>query len=449
MAVNKTKKTRRDPMGSALSLLTKASTSSLVQRLNLQKPLEKVVTSGSKATFRAMSVANKRVRPLVNLASPQRQKSATGAGLFDLTPTDDQQMFRDTAERFAAEQIRPAAEAADEACATPVELLQQAHELGFNLIGMPEELGGMSDEWNPVTALLVAETLAHGDMGIALAMLSPAGVINALTAYGTAEQQGQYLPYLAGEQFVPATVAIAEPQPLFNPNKLATQAVRNAEGYLLNGQKSLVPLAETAELMLVAAEVAGLGPRLFILEPGFAGLSIEAEPAMGLRAAALGRLTLENVQLPVEAMLGGEPAGKTDEFDYQAILSRLRLGWSALALGSCQAALDYVIPYVKERKAFGEPVAHKQAVAFMVANIGIELDGMRLLVWRAASRAGQGLSYQREAYLAALQCGEKGMEIGTNAVQLLGGHGFIKEHPVERWYRHLRGVALMPGGFLV
>jgi alkylation response protein AidB-like acyl-CoA dehydrogenase len=111
--------------------------------------------------------------------------------------------------------------------------------------------------------------------------------------------------------------------------------------------------------------------------------------------------------------------------------------------------LDYVIPYVKERDAFGEPIANRQAVAFCVADIGIELEGMRLTSWRAASRADQGLSFAREAALARSLCARNGVKIGADGVQLLGGHGYVKEHPVERWYRDLRAVGLMEGALLV
>ena len=126
-----------------------------------------------------------------------------------------------------------------------------------------------------------------------------------------------------------------------------------------------------------------------------------------------------------------------------------RLGWSALAVGTGQAVLDYVIPYVNERQAFGEPISHRQAVAFMVANIAIELEGARLLDLRAAARAEQGRSFAREAALARRLTAENGMQIGSDGVQLLGGHGFVKEHPVERWYRDLRAVGVMEGVVLV
>jgi alkylation response protein AidB-like acyl-CoA dehydrogenase len=124
-------------------------------------------------------------------------------------------------------------------------------------------------------------------------------------------------------------------------------------------------------------------------------------------------------------------------------------GWAALAVGTGRAVLDYVIPYVNERTAFGEPISHRQAVAFMVANIGIELEGARLVTLRAAARADQGASFAREAGLARRLTAEYGMQIGSNGVQLLGGHGFVKEHPVERWYRDLRAAGVMEGVVLV
>jgi len=130
-------------------------------------------------------------------------------------------------------------------------------------------------------------------------------------------------------------------------------------------------------------------------------------------------------------------------------VQRARIAWCALAIGCCQAVLDYVIPYVKERQAFGESIANRQSVAFAVADIAIELEGIRLVTWRAAGRADRGLSFEREAALARSLCARHGMRIGSEGVQLLGGHGYVKEHPVERWYRDLRAAGLMEGGLLV
>jgi alkylation response protein AidB-like acyl-CoA dehydrogenase len=148
------------------------------------------------------------------------------------------------------------------------------------------------------------------------------------------------------------------------------------------------------------------------------------------------------VSVPLTARLGEDAA--TDA-DYSEAIALARLGWSALAVGTAHAVLDYVVPYVKEREAFGEPIARRQAVAFMCADIAIELDGLRLITWRGAARAEQGLPFAREAALAKRFSTDKGMRIGLDGVQLLGGHGFTKEHPVERWYRDLRAIGVAEG----
>jgi alkylation response protein AidB-like acyl-CoA dehydrogenase len=153
---------------------------------------------------------------------------------------------------------------------------------------------------------------------------------------------------------------------------------------------------------------------------------------------------LDDVAVPSGALLAeGSPEV------YSQCVSLARLGWCALAVGTAQAVLDYVIPYVKDRTAFGEPIGNRQAVAFTVANMAIELDGMRLLSYRAASRADQGLDFAREATLARRLCAERGMQIGSDGVQLLGGHGYVKEHPVERWYRDLRAAGVMEGVLVI
>jgi hypothetical protein len=165
---------------------------------------------------------------------------------------------------------------------------------------------------------------------------------------------------------------------------------------------------------------------------------------MGVRAAATGRLIFEDVQLPANALLGGgEPE------TYSECIQLGRLGWAALAVGTGQAVLDYVTAYVKDRIAFGEPISNRQAVAFTVANIAIELDGMRLATYRAAGRVDAGRSFSREVALARRLCRERGMAIGSEGVQLLGGHGYVKEHPAERWYRDLRAAGMIEGALLV
>ena len=171
---------------------------------------------------------------------------------------------------------------------------------------------------------------------------------------------------------------------------------------------------------------------------------MQPEPALGVRAAATTRLTLEDVTLPASARLGDG-----DDAAYAECVALSRLAWCAMAVGAGQATLDYVADYVKTRQAFGEPISNRQAVAFTVANMAIELEGLRLTTLRAASRVDQGLPFRREVALARRLVAGRAAQIGSDGVQMLGGHGFTKEHPVERWYRDLRVAGVLEGGLLV
>jgi alkylation response protein AidB-like acyl-CoA dehydrogenase len=434
----------RDMMGAGLAALNKVASAGVIDRLRLRKPAEKVVYQASRTGFKALGRANRTFASAAQRTKPERLPDAAERGLFDLNPTDEQLMIVAATTEFAAEQLRPAAAAADDACAAPEVLLKRSvSELGVTLVGVPESLGGLGSEASTITSVLVAEGLAHGDMGLAVACLAPAAVSNALVRWGDATQQATYLPAFVGDDVPAAALAVLEPHPLFDPFTLRTTARRSAGGFVLDGVKSLVPRADAAELFVVAADLDG-SPALFLLESGTGGITVEAEPAMGLRAASMARLALDGVHVPAGAILGGGEAN-----NYADCIRLARLGWSALALGTAKAVLDYVIPYVNEREAFGEPLSHRQAVAFMVANIGIELEGARLVTLRAASRAEQGRSFAREAALSRRLTAEYGMQIGSNGVQLLGGHGYVKEHPVERWYRDLRAIAVMEGVVLV
>jgi alkylation response protein AidB-like acyl-CoA dehydrogenase len=272
---------------------------------------------------------------------------------------------------------------------------------------------------------------------------APGAVATAISTWGTEEQQQTYLPAFTDNDVPAAALALTEPRPLFDALEPATTATRAGDGYVLDGVKSMVPRGADAELFVVGARLEGANV-LFLVESGTEGLSVEADPSMGVRAASLTTLTLDGVRVPDGAVLG-----TTDGTSYAECVRLSRLAWCALAVGVGQAVLDYVTPYVKEREAFGEPVAHRQSVAFMVADIAIELQAMRLLTWKAASRAAAGQDIAREVALARSLCATHGMRIGLDGVQLLGGHGFVKEHPVERWYRDLRAISIMEGGVLV
>lgn len=431
-------------MGYGLRALNKLAGSDLLDRIRIRKGVEKAVFQGTKNGFRSATAAGRTFKAAQQLGKPARQKKGKSKGLFDVTPDDEQQMFQEAGRAFAAEQIRPAALAADDACATPAELLEATSELGVNMLGVPEELGGVMHEQSAVTSVLIGEALAHGDLGIAYAALAPGAVATAIGLWGSAEQEATYLPAFTGENVPAAALAILEPRPLFDPLALQTKARKDGEEWVLDGAKSLLARAKDCELFVIAAEAEGIGPTLFVAESGTKGLSVEAEPAMGLRPAATGRLLIEDVRLPAAALLGeGRPE------DYAECVNRSRVAWCGLAVGTAQAVLDYVIPYVNDRQAFGEPISNRQGVAFAVSDIGIEVGGMRLATYRAASRADRGEQFAREAAIARKLCAAKGMAIGSDGVQLLGGHGFVKEHPVERWYRDLRSAGVMEGALLV
>ncbi|BBZ48986.1 acyl-CoA dehydrogenase family protein [Mycobacterium heidelbergense] len=432
---------KRTGIDITLALLTPIVGQEFLDKYHLRDPLNRGLRYGTRTIFSTAGAASRQFKRVQNLRGGPTRLKSSGKDYFDLTPDDEQKMIVETLEDFAAEVLRPAAHDADETATYPPDLIAKAAELGITAINIPEDFEGIAAHRSSVTNVLAAEALAYGDMGLALPILAPGGVASALTHWGSADQQATYLPEFAGDNVPQACVAIAEPQPLFDPTRLKTTAVRTPSGYRLDGVKSLIPAAADAELFIVGAQLNGK-PALFIVESSTKGLAVKADPSMGIRAAALGRVELSGVSVPLNARLGEDEATDTD---YSEAIALSRLGWAALAVGTSHAVLDYVIPYVKERQAFGEPIAHRQAVAFMCANIAIELDGLRLITWRGAARAEQGLPFTREAALAKRLGADKGMQIGLDGVQLLGGHGYTKEHPVERWYRDLRAIGVAEG----
>lgn len=365
--------------------------------------------------------------------------------LFDLTLTEEQRITRESMIRFAETELRAISRDADEAAAAPEGFYDKTMALGLSILPIPEKFGGAGMPRSPISNVLNAEDLGKGDMSLALGTLTPLSFINAVIDNGTEAQQEKYLTPLAAETFVPATVALMEPRATFDPSDLQTSAKKDGNDYVLNGEKTMVILGGSAKFILVIANVEGEGPAGFVVEQGAAGLSVENEDYMGLRPAETSKLKLENVKVSADAKLGSADQA----FDLEKLVDFGRLGVCALSLGVAEAALEYVTEYANERIAFGEPISHRQSVAFMVANIAIELEAMRLMVYRAASRAENGLDFHKEAYLARVLCAEKAMEIGTNAVQILGGHGFIREHMVELWYRNLRAVGILEGACII
>ena len=422
---------RTDVQGHALAVLSKVAQADWPDRFKLRQPFEKLLYTGSRSSFRYAAARG---------GKSKAPRATSSDGLFDLSLSDEQQMLVEMLDSFASEVLRPAAHDADAQAAVPAELLIQARELGLAFYGVPEVHGGMAGERTLVTNALIAEALGKGDLTLAASLLVPLSAANCIRRWASPEQQAQWLPAFASEQGAePYALAVNEPAVLADPQRLQTTARKRGGHYLINGEKCLVLQGLNASRLLVAAQCSD-GPALFWVDAASKGVSRQAEPAMGLKAGALARVRFKSVKVPAEHRLTAA------DFDYSAFLACSSLAWCALAVGTSQAALDYVIGYCNERVAFGEPISHRQGVAFMVADLAIEIDAMRLMVWRACARAERGEDFLREAYLARVLCAEKAMKVGTDAVQLLGGHGFTKEHPVERWYRDLRAVAIQAGG---
>src|SRR4051794_39628090 len=343
----------------------------LLDRLGVRQPAERLLYNASKNGVRSAGRVGRAFNGVATRGRPARPSTAPRRDLFDLTPDDEQQMLRESFRQFATERLRPAAHDADAASAAPPELLAEASELGITMLGVPEELGGGVDERSAGTSVLVGGARARGGMGLACAALAPAAVSTALGLWGDADQQSAYLPAFVGDDVPAAALALLEPRPLFDPMQLQTRARRgDGGGYVLDGTKTLVPRAADAELFVVAAQLEDGGPALFVVESKTDGVYTEPDPAMGLRPAATSRLVFEGAALPAGALIAeGDPAV------YGECVQRARLAWCSLAVGCAQAVLDYVVPYVNERVAFGEPISNRQAVAFGVADIGIELEG--------------------------------------------------------------------------
>jgi alkylation response protein AidB-like acyl-CoA dehydrogenase len=360
-------------------------------------------------------------------------------------PSEEQDLIRNTLREFAAQVVRPAARAADEASELPAGFLAQAWELGLTATQLPSAVGGGGEPRSPVTNALVLEELAHGDPALALAAAAPSAFAFAIADLGSAEQQQRLLPTYCGNAYATGAIAWVEPSPVFDPLALTTVAEAKGDKFVLSGKKRCVVMGDRADQFLVLARNAQASANgfdaldAFIVPRGAAGLTVgEREKWVGLRALPATALTLDRVELPAASRLGGERG-----CDVRRLLGSGRAASAALLTGLARAVMEYAIPYAKDRHAFGEAIAQKQAIAFNLADMRIETDAMRWLVWRAASALEHGRDATREAAQAFGYAATGAMKIADDGVQTLGGHGFIREHPVELWYRHARTLSVL------
>ncbi|HEX4478599.1 MAG TPA: acyl-CoA dehydrogenase family protein [Polyangiaceae bacterium] len=368
--------------------------------------------------------------------------------MYSFEPTEEQQSIIDTVRDFAKTEMRPKSMEADEKNDLPAGFLQKSWELGLAVAGIPEAYGGSGIERSAVTGALLAEELGYGDVAMGLATLAPALVAYPVVDYGTEEQKKKYLPLFTGSAFPKATAAVLEPTWDFDPTELTTIATKKDGGYVLSGKKCLVPLGSTAELFLVYARDGGPGydnVRAFFVPRSAPGLTVsEKEKNMGVKALDTVGLTLNDVKVPKEAVLGGDKG-----VNFERIMSYSRVALSSLAIGVSRAAMDHSITYAKERYAFGEPIGQRQAVAFMIADMALEIDAMRVMAWEAAWHLDKGETATKETFLMKMYSDKNALKVTDNAVQVMGGHGYIRENPVEGWLRHARGFTTFDGMALV
>ena len=362
--------------------------------------------------------------------------------MISFGPTEEQDLIRQTVHEFAEGEMREIARPCDEKRALPDELLQKSWELGLVAGAIPESYGGGGIGRSPVTNALVLEELGWGDVPLAAAALTPALFVQPILDFGTDEQKQTYLPLFTGSKFHAASLAILEPSFTFDAGNLRTIAEPKGTGFSLTGAKRLVPLAASASHLLVVARGArkGLaGLEAFIVPRNAPGLEVAPEPERTLGFQALPRYTveLERVEVAANARLGGEKG-----IDGARLVNSLRAASCALAVGLARGVMELAIPYAKERIAFGQPIAQKQAIAFMLAEMQIEVNSMRHLVWKAASQLENGLDATRETTLAQTYVSREVMKLADNGLQIFGGHGFIREYPVEMWYRNARALTV-------
>ena len=360
--------------------------------------------------------------------------------MISFSPSEEQQMIINMMRQFATDEMRKIYRQCDESGEIPARIIDKAWGMGFISSAIPEKYGGAGEERSAVTGSLMAEELAWGDLSMTMHFLSPSLLVVPILMMGTEQQKEKYLPAVCGEKSYPATAALIEPRFNFDPNELMTTAQLKDGHYILNGTKCFVPLASDAEVMIVYASENGR-TQGFIVEKGTPGLKIsEREKNMGIKALATYELGLENCRVPKENRLGGDQG-----CDFNRLLNCSRVALSAMAVGVARAAFEYSRDYAKQRVAFGEPIASRQAIAFMLAEMAIEIDATRLMTWEAAWKLDKKQDATKEAYLLKNYADDMVLMVADRAVQILGGHGYIREHPVELWFRNGRGFATFDG----
>ncbi len=306
---------------------------------------------------------------------------------------------------------------------------------------IPEAYGGLG-ELSAVTGVLAAEALAYGDLSMALAILSPALVAYPLILYGTAAQREQFLPMFAGDTLPLVSAALLEPGIFFDPHDLKTTATRNGDTITLDGEKAYVPLGARADWLLVYARDSETGKvGGYLVDAGSDGITAAAARGVDGRAgaAALSRQAATASACPLTE------AGRRSGIDYGRLISRSQVALAALAVGVADAAAEYARNYAKQRVQFGVPIAQKQAIAFMLAEMAIEVDAARCWSGRRRGSSIRARMRRKKPISPSSTPTKRSCSSPTAPSRRLGGYGFIREYPAERWLRNARGFTTFHG----
>ncbi|HEX7039277.1 MAG TPA: acyl-CoA dehydrogenase [Trueperaceae bacterium] len=364
---------------------------------------------------------------------------------MDFALTEEQQALRQTVREFARAEIAPLAGELDRSPRFPWETLRKMGELGLLGVTTPEEYGGAG--LDTVTYAVLLEEVAAADASHATIMSVTNGLPQSLLlSHGTEEQRRRYLPRLASGEWIGA-FCLSEPHAGSDAVAMRTRAERVEGGYLLTGTKAWVTSAGEAQLYVVMAKTdpaAGArGVTAFVVEKGAPGMTFgRAEEKLGQHAAVTRSVTFDRCFVPSEARLGGEGQG------FVIAMSGLdggRIGIAALAVGVARAAFEAARSYANERQAFGRAIHEFQGVGFKLADMATRIDASRLLTLRAAWLKDRGFRVTREAAMAKLFASETANAVTHDAVQVLGGYGYTKDFPVERYFRDARVTEIYEG----
>ncbi len=345
--------------------------------------------------------------------------------------TEDQNIARAAAADFASRWARPAARAADESGRTSDLPLDRAWALGLVQTAAGEERSEQPTALNAI----VLEEIAAGDAALALALAAPLGFVKAIAESGSADQRQVYLPRFQDD--APRFAAIAHRDAgWFRGAGRATRATRAKGGWRIDGAKALVPFPDRCELFLVTAET-DEGRAAFVVEASTPGVQAEAaKGTLGLRALQMAGCRFQRRHRP----RGGQTSGKP-----RRIVDMSRVALAAILGGLARAVYEYALPYTKERVVHGEAIARKQAVAFKLADMHVAIQAMRWMTLRAACELDVAPSAARSASLARRYAAEHGMKVADEGVQLFGGHGYIRDMPLEMWCRNARTLSVFDG----